>query len=574
MSNLRSNRSECSITWPVSRLRSSRQYRAITNSSAGSITSLTGFVDAFSANMTCVPGSTLNSSVTADEDFWYVLVDVTDGSCATGLVTLTDVERNNYGDETTQTQALAVGKAILQQCSNTVQPTLFVVFAQAKATADEVFGNETVETTTDWTVASFSIDTTVIVCTPSYKVQKALVTTTPQGAFLGDIETKSESRNLSMSGWDLWSAVNHSLLSAGPAFLEGPIAHDLRIGGFLYDELFGVMISTWSRAPTEYLDPNTLINDTQRLFKAVAAQIAERYLRENSSNNATGAYRATQSRIVLPLTSLRVLEGGLTLIILYAFLMVAYSPWVLCSGAGDNTAILAVVLTRSDRLRTFLKGSSIRAHDHTLQRLSKQNFACMDHYPAGTDLLQVYSSSSTHEFDTPTGDNSFWIPPALSARMKVVTLMIPLAVIASLEVTYRISHRQDDYGLAAVPSDHRWHYTWTWTPALIMTIVKLLCQSVTSSIALLDPYSRLRKQTPISGRTLGRNNLSKTSLQLCCESLKSRRWALLATAFSALLGPFLTIVVSGLFFFQSGGLGLDATFHLADHVANPSGRYC
>jgi hypothetical protein len=84
----------------------------------------------------------------------------------------------------------------------------------------------------------------------------------------------------------------------------------------------------------------------------------------------------------------------------------------------------------------------------------------------------------------------------------------------------------------------------------------------------------LRKQTPTSDRTLGQNNLSKTSLQLCHESLRSRRWALLATSSSALLGPFLTIVVSGLFFIQTESLGLSVPFQRADDIASPSGKYC
>jgi hypothetical protein len=113
--------------------------------------------------------------------------------------------------------------------------------------------------------------------------------------------------------------------------------------------------------------------------------------------------------------------------------------------------------------------------------------------------------------------------------------VMPLAIITSLEVAYRISHKYDDYGLADIPSDHRWHFAWTWTPALVMTVTKLLYQSVTSSISLLDPYDRLRRQRLRRDRILVRDNLCKTSLQLCIEASQRRRRALLATALSALL---------------------------------------
>jgi hypothetical protein len=535
---------------------------------------LTGLVNVFSADMTCVPGSTLNSSVTATEDFWHVSVDVTDGRCATGLVTLTDVQRNYSEYETTQTQSLTVGRAILQQCPDIDEPTLFLIIAQTKATAMEVFGNETVETITDWTIANFSMDTTVIVCTPSYKLQEALVTTTAQGALLGEAKIQSESRNLSISRWDLWSAVNRSLVAAGPAFLNGPMANDMQIGGFLYDQFLSVLISTWTRAPNEYLDPDTLTHDTQRLFKAVAGQISSRYMRKDSQIHTTGSYRATQSRILLLDTSLRILEAEVTVIVICACLMVLYSSWVPHSEAGDDTAVLAVVLARSAQLKRLLTGSGILSHERLIQSLTNQSFACIDDNSAETDLVQVYDSSTGHIPDIDTSDCDFWRPSALSRIRKFLTIVMPLAVIASLEVTYQVSHSNPEYGLASVPSNHRWHYAWTWIPALVMTVTKFFCRSVTTSITLLDPYSRLRKQGAVGYSTFRRSNLSKPSLQLCFEGLQNRRWAVLATSLSALLGPFLTIIVSGLFWIDTGSLGLDATFYMADHVVSPSGRYC
>jgi len=495
---------------------------------------------------------------------------VTDGSCATGLQQLAQVQRASQDGET-QTQALTVGRSVLQQCPD--ESKLFVVAAQIQATAVEVFGNETVETTTDWNVSSFSINHNVLVCTPGYKVQKALVTTNSQGA-LSDVELRPELRNLTISQGDLASAVNISLVAASPAILVGPMAHDLRIGGSSYDEFFGVMISTWTRSPIEYLDPAILSNDTQRLFKAVGNQIAARHFTRDTASTTAGSYRATQSRIVLLNLSLRVVEAGIVTVIVCALLMIAYLPWVPRARAGDGTAILAAVLARSGRLKISLKGSGIKSDKHMTQSLADQTFACMDQISVDDDLLQAYSSSNSAKIVISADGCCFWRPLPLTKPMKAIILVIPLAIIASLELTCYMSHKSHNIGLAAVPSNHKWHYAWTRTPALVMTITKLLCQSVTSAISLLDPYSRLRKQTSTSDRTLGGSHLSKTALQLCYESLRSRRWALLATALSALVGPFLTIVVSGLFFIQAGSLSLDATFSSLDYITSPSEKSC
>jgi len=526
--------------------------------------------------MTCVPGSTANKSIIADQDSWHILVELRDENCTTGLFTLATLQRNPYNG-TTQTQVLAAGRATLQKCLETDQAMLFVVFAQTEATAVRISNDSTVMTSTGWNVTHPSINTTILVCTPRYKVQKAMITTDLSGD-LSHVDIKPETRNLTISNWDLWSAVDHSLVVAGPAFLEGPVNHGLRTGGSMYDELFGVMISTWTRSPIEYLNSDTLAHDTQRIFNAIASQIAASYLIVNSEGDnilSPAIYRTTQNRVLLLDIPLRVVEAGIAIIVICACLMMASPPWVVRSEAGTNTAVLAVALTRSDQLGSSLARSSIGSHEYRGRGIPTQNLACKGHdNSAEGDLSQACNSKHGFGFDTLTSDHRFWRPMVLSRLMTVIVIVTPVVVIASLEISYQISHRNDDSGLADVPTNPRWHYAWTWTPALIMTITKLFCQMVTSSISLLDPYSKLRKQSCVTNGNLCRSNLPKPSLQLCFESGKSKRWALLATALSALLGPFLTIVVSGLFYIQPGSSTLDVTLHLTDHIVSPTGKYC
>jgi hypothetical protein len=170
---------------------------------------------------------------------------------------------------------------------------------------------------------------------------------------LSEIKIQPESRNLTISGWDLWSAVNDFLIAAEPVFLRGSIARNLGGGNIIPDELFSVMFSTWARPPPEYLDYEILANDTRRLFKAVANQIAARHFGRDLASTTAGAYRATQNRVMLLSVSLRVVEAGIMILIICAVLMVAYTVWVPYFRAGDNTAMLAVVLARSDRLGSF-----------------------------------------------------------------------------------------------------------------------------------------------------------------------------------------------------------------------------
>ena len=128
-------------------------------------------------------------------------------------------------------------------------------------------------------------------------------------------------------------------------------------------------------------------------------------------------------------------------------------------------------------------------------------------------------------------------------------MTLPLIIVASLEATYQVSYARD--GLDDAPSNPYWHYVWTWIPASTMTVVSLLYSSLTWSVVLLDPYSILRTHSVAAQHTLCQGNLPKSSVQLTCQALRYRRYALLAASVSALLAPLLTIVVSGLISVQS-----------------------
>jgi hypothetical protein len=222
------------------------------------------------------------------------------------------------------------------------------------------------------------------------------------------------------------------MLAAAPVILGASVADGSQIESFSYDEFFNVLNATWPRSSIEYRDFDTLSNDIRRLFNTAANQIAARYLSRELANITVGSYTITQNRVVLLDTSFRVVEAGIALIIVCACMMALHSPWVPYSGASDSTALLAVVIARSDRLRVSLQGSGIRSGEHIQQDLSEQSFACVAHESMEGDLLQVHGSGDHHQLDAPIDDPRFWTPLALSKIMKIITLVTPIAIIASL----------------------------------------------------------------------------------------------------------------------------------------------
>lgn len=145
----------------------------------------------------------------------------------------------------------------------------------------------------------------------------------------------------------------------------------------------------------------------------------------------------------------------------------------------------------------------------------------------------------------PEKSMTWWRPIALSVWMQILLLLLPLTVIISLEITYHMSVRNQ--GLGDVTDRGYLHYTWTVIPALILTIIKIMGQSLAFSVEILDPHLVLKAGGAAAKQTLFHDYLYQTSLPRCLRSVRFSRWAVLSVSLSTLLSPFLTIVVSGLF---------------------------
>jgi len=163
-------------------------------------------------------------------------------------------------------------------------------------------------------------------------------------------------------------------------------------------------------------------------------------------------------------------------------------------------------------------------------------------------IIRIRRPSSA-SLDAPMEDKntiSWWLPFALGKVTRWAITALPLLLIAALEISYHFSQRP--HGLGFVQKDSRYeHYLWTLLPGSIMTALKLLQQSLTFSIELLDPFLVLRRGSASAAITLLNGFLSCNALQACLRSARTRRFAVFSIAFSTLLTPFLTIVTSGLF---------------------------
>jgi hypothetical protein len=523
--------------------------------SVGSNASKTGSVEAFQADLICTNGSVSSISTTAGPYTWEIDIDVMGDGC-TAKFTSTPAETS----DTDEFQLLSFGNTVLEQCPGTDQTTLFVLF-----------GRLNISSLRDQNHMKYSVinsfDHTVMVCTPTHALHEALVTTDSAGNLRGVEVQRTLDRMITLPS-DLLKAFNTSIQAAAPTFLGGPFAREYNHGSVSYDGFFAILLATWSRQPAEYLQYDTLLQDSRRFYATTASQIANRFLRVESTRAASGSYRTTQLRVILTGTALRITETGLVILIICTCLMTIFPPYPSSSTAGTTLASMAVIIHRSDQLKARLCGSGHMFLDRIEESLSGDLFSSNGQSISiqlpGSEI--TLSASSTPAASLAT----WWRPVAFSKYMKIVLLTLPLAIVACLEATYQVSRKKD--GLDDAPSHRYGHYAWTWIPASILTSISLLYSSLTWSVVLLASYSILRTRSSGAQHTLCQGNLSKASIQLTYQGLRFRRYVLLAVSISALLAPLLTIIVSGLIFVQPTRKTEDIVVPLADHILSPAGK--
>ncbi|KEQ75647.1 hypothetical protein M436DRAFT_62036 [Aureobasidium namibiae CBS 147.97] len=113
--------------------------------------------------------------------------------------------------------------------------------------------------------------------------------------------------------------------------------------------------------------------DSQRLYTATTSQIANRFLRANTTMTASGSYRTTQLRVTLRTPALRIIESGLSILIICACIVVmVFSP---CPPASTALASIAVILHSSHQLKPRFYRSEGRPLGYIKENLLGQSFS-------------------------------------------------------------------------------------------------------------------------------------------------------------------------------------------------------
>ncbi|KAF3759893.1 hypothetical protein M406DRAFT_109128 [Cryphonectria parasitica EP155] len=135
-------------------------------------------------------------------------------------------------------------------------------------------------------------------------------------------------------------------------------------------------------------------------------------------------------------------------------------------------------------------------------------------------------------------------PLALHPLARLAICLILLAIIITLEVTLRISQRNN--GLGSVRQDGYAHYVWTNLPAICFTLVAMDVSFIDSAERIVAPYLHLRKIASFD-KSIGLDLLDASIPKILYRELQIRDFPILAVTVASLLAANFNTFTSSLF---------------------------
>ena len=156
-----------------------------------------------------------------------------------------------------------------------------------------------------------------------------------------------------------------------------------------------------------------------------------------------------------------------------------------------------------------------------------------------------------------------WTPFVLRRWVLIAFSITLLAIIASLEVVWKVCDTKHGFG----PVDSKLHYVWTYGPTagkkshaviqsavidsdLVFTLAAAFWTQVDYRTRLMQPWEELAKEARPAQRNLLLDHVSRHPVLSFCSALKFRHWPVVVVLFASLALKAIIVISTGLFALQ------------------------
>ncbi|KEF55353.1 uncharacterized protein A1O9_08103 [Exophiala aquamarina CBS 119918] len=392
---------------------------------------------------------------------------------------------------------------------------------------------------------------TNIFCSASYSITQVKLTNntrlidSSQAVSIQPVENAKNSTLPRLSDWNVTNIYAQSSVSAEALF--GDVINDDTISDS--SAMFSLMALTQGTDNIDtLLDADKLMAAAVQTYNGILSQYAHQLLRDTNSNELEdGTVTMNQPRLRVNDVSVWTIGAVCGVLALLSIALVFIAPRGVVPRDPSSIATIAMLLTRSVELNRLLRRQPVPSLQNQKDALSGYEFGtAIATSDAGRISYRIVTSEGEPDPPVqPTTHLRWWLPISATIPFLAVTVLIPLVLIAVLEVLQRSSDKND--GLFTV-ADDKWTEIYShYIPGVVMLIVAALINMLDFNIALFAPWVNLAKGNAVSRRSVLNHLLGRSPPLAFMQALKTRNLSAILSILAATMAAILTVVASGLY---------------------------
>ncbi|KAK5572487.1 hypothetical protein LTR43_002219 [Exophiala xenobiotica] len=395
---------------------------------------------------------------------------------------------------------------------------------------------------------------TNVFCKPSYAMARVKVTNNTQlsGSSQAVSVEPIEGSVSSLPNFSNWNSTNVFLQSATSAnALFGDIVNDDTSSNS--SGIFTLMaLTAGSQDIGSLMEPGKMMSAAEDTYKGVLSQYAYQSLRAASRSDVAGGTLTKQERrLRVNDVSAWTMASIFGLLVICCIALIFIAPRAVVPRDPSSIAAIATLLTRSTELNRLLRKQGVPSYANQRSALSGFEFGtAIATTDAGTTSFKIVASEGEPDPAAAKSnmDLKWWMPFTASIPVLIIALVLPLVLIAVLEVIQQSSDKH--HGLLTVVDD-KWTEVYShYIPGIVTLIVAAFINMLDFNVALFAPWVNLAKGDAVSRRSVLNHLLGLSPPWAFLRAIRTRYLSALLSIPAAALASILTILVSGLYTVQ------------------------
>ncbi|KAK1524737.1 hypothetical protein CPAR01_13685 [Colletotrichum paranaense] len=297
-----------------------------------------------------------------------------------------------------------------------------------------------------------------------------------------------------------------------------------------------------------FMDTDLLISTASEVFKGIGAQVLSQTSLKPSNTTTQGSITYLENRLHVKGLSTALMCSFLGILTLISIAMIFLRPQNVAPREPGSIAASVTILAASPDLNKLLTG--LGSSRRSLIRETLSGFLFKGSLRPGPET--TYTIEPSHGQMEPSRSAvprehqliSWWRPLAGAPWFLVVSVFLPLAAIAALEIIQRISDNRDGFMEVGTKTST---VLATYIPAAVAISLAGMYSSFEAMAAIFAPFAALKKRNAIASRSVFMNLVGRMAPHAIWDSIRSGHFGVTVILMANIMAGFLTIVVSGLY---------------------------